>query len=138
MRIVILILLFIFAGNVVYSSLFADKKVMREIQRKNYMKAFHYSKYCPSRKKQLLVLNLIRNDFRSIYSNLDSVSEKDLDLLIDYMNVLPLRPEVYYDLVEKVRKSKNIRLMRKLRRNTDKPAWALMVKQDIKNLQNAE
>ena len=112
--------------------------MMKEINRGDYLKALFYSKYCPNREKESLVLTLIRNDFRAMYSNLEYLSEDELSLLIDYMQVLSLYPEVYLKIVERVRGVESVKLTRKLKKCIKKPAWKSMLKQDLRFLKNAE
>ncbi len=138
MRVAVFALLLLVSGSVIYTNLFARKRVMKEISKGNYLKALYYSKYCPEEEKRLTVLRLIRNDFRAIYSNLEMTSERELDLLIDYMEVLSLRPEVYLNVIERVREVESARLTRKLKSKIDKPAWENILKQDLKTLKNAE
>ena len=138
MRVAAFALFLIFSGITTYCNLFAGKKVMKEINRGNYLKALSYSKYCPDKEKELLVFNLIRNDFRAMYSNLEYLSEDELNLLIDYMRVLSVYPEVYFKIVERVRNLKSVKLTRKLKNCIEKPAWKSMLKQDLRSLKNAE
>ncbi len=118
--------------------MFAERRVMKEITRSNYLKALRYSRYCPSKEKELLVVRLIRNDFKAMYSNLEYISEEELSLLIDYMQVLSLRPEVYLKVVEKVRDAENIELTRKLEKNIEKPAWKIVLRKDLHSFKDAE
>ena len=138
MRFAILIVAIIFTWNVVYANLFADRKVIKEINKGNYLKALHYSKYCIDPKKRRIVLTLIRNDFQQIYSNLNFVSQNELKLLIDYTNILTIRPDVYLKIVERIREESDIHLIYRLIKSVDKPAWKSMLKQDLRSLKNAE
>ncbi len=132
--------LFVICCHVVYINVFVPRKVKRELEKGNYLKAFDYCYMTRNSPKLAEIHRLIQLDFERLTEKVRAREAKrgDLKRIVNYFQVMDVEYDLFLRTVELLFEKEDEKLINQLIRITEKPAWKRILTKDLKKLRNAE
>lgn len=140
MKILVIIVGYLFFGYLTYLSLFVPAKADRELKKGNFLKAFNYYRISGNKRKMKVAAHFISNEFDKLEKKIISkrISRKELNRAIEYFPIVKVKYNIFLRLVELLFDRRDEVLISKLIDKISKPAWEDILKKDLRRLQNAE